>query len=127
MYCTSGKHPVVVLVVLVAATVTCTIANVAAITVDVTLHPLSPVHASRDHGHPSEARTFLRGAHTHHAQIPSLGSTWIGGVALFGRAMLEPREAQRLENEDVDTLLSTSENGSENEKVQFLVVVPAPV
>jgi hypothetical protein len=65
---------------------------------------------------PSEARAFLRDAHTHHAQIPSLGSTWIGGIAPFGRAVLELREVQRLENEDVDTLLRTSENGSENEK-----------
>jgi hypothetical protein len=30
--------------------------------------------------------------------------------------VLELREAQRLENEDVDTLLRASENGSENEK-----------
>lgn len=70
----------------------------------------------RTTGHPSEARAFLRDAHTRHARIPSSGSTWIGGVALFECAVLELREAQRLENEDVDTLLRASENGSENEK-----------
>jgi hypothetical protein len=70
----------------------------------------------RTTGHPSEARAFLRDAHTRHAQIPSSGSTWIGGVALFELAVLELREAQRLETEDVDTLLRASENGSENEK-----------
>lgn len=70
----------------------------------------------RTTGHPSEASAFLRDAHTRHAKIPSSGSTWIGGVALFERAVLELREAQRLENEDVDTLLGASENGSENEK-----------
>jgi hypothetical protein len=70
----------------------------------------------RTTGHPSEARAFLRDAHTRHAMIPSSGSTWIGGVALFELAVLELREAQRLENEDVDTLLRASENGSENEK-----------
>jgi hypothetical protein len=71
-------------------------------------------------GHPSEARAFLRDAHTRHAKIPSTGSTWIGGVALFELAVLELREAQRLENEDANALLSgslsTSENGSESEK-----------
>lgn len=70
----------------------------------------------RTTGHPSEARAFLRDAHTRHAKIPSSGSTWIGGVALFELAVLELREAQRLENEDVDTLLRASRNGSENEK-----------
>jgi hypothetical protein len=70
----------------------------------------------RTTGHPSEARAFLRDAHARHTKIPSSGSTWIGGVALFERAVLELREAQRLENEDVDTLLRASENGSENEK-----------
>ncbi len=70
----------------------------------------------RTTGHPSEARTFLRDAHARHSTIPSTGSTWIGGVALFELAVLELREAQRLENEDVDTLLRASENGSENEK-----------
>ena len=70
----------------------------------------------RTTGHPSEARAFLRDAHTRHAKIPSSGNTWIGGVALFERAVLELREAQRLETEDVDTLLRASEKGSENEK-----------
>jgi hypothetical protein len=70
----------------------------------------------RTTGHPSEARAFLRDAHTRHAKIPSSGSTWIGGVALFERAVLELREAQRLENEDASTLLRASENRSENEK-----------
>ncbi len=70
----------------------------------------------RTTGHPSEARAFLRDAHARHAKIPSSGSTWIGGVALFERAVLELREAQRLENEDVSTMLLASENGSENEK-----------
>ena len=51
-------------------------------------------------GCPAEARGFLRDAHTRHAKIPSSGSTWIGGVALFELAALELREAQRLENED---------------------------
>jgi len=71
-------------------------------------------------GHPSEARAFLRDAHTRHAKIPSSGSTWIGGVALFELAVLELHEAQRLEYEDADSLLSASasasENGSESEK-----------
>jgi hypothetical protein len=71
-------------------------------------------------GHPSEARAFLRDAHTRHAKIPSTGSTWIGGIALFELAVLELREAQRLENEDANALLhgssSASENGSESEK-----------
>ena len=70
----------------------------------------------RTTGHPSEARAFLRDAHTRHAKIPSSGSTWIGGIALFERAVLELREAQRLENEDVNTLLRPSKKGSENEK-----------
>jgi hypothetical protein len=70
----------------------------------------------RTTGHPSEARAFLRDAHTRHDKIPSSGSTWIGGVALFERAVLELREAQRLENEDVDTLLRANKNGSANEK-----------
>jgi hypothetical protein len=70
----------------------------------------------RTTGHPSEARAFLHDAHTRHAKISSSGSTWIGGVALFERAVLELREAQRLENEDVNTMLLASENGSENEK-----------
>jgi hypothetical protein len=70
----------------------------------------------RTTGHASEARAFLRDAHTRHAKIPSSGSTWIGGIALFELAVLELREAQRLENEDVNTLLRASENGSENEK-----------
>ncbi|KAI0253518.1 outer membrane protein Iml2/Tetratricopeptide repeat protein 39 [Lactifluus subvellereus] len=51
-------------------------------------------------GHPDEARGFLRDAHARHAKIPSTGSTWIGGVALFELAVLELREAQRLEHED---------------------------
>ena len=40
-------------------------------------------------------------------------------MALFERAVLELREAQRLENEDVDTLLRASENGGENEKGSY--------
>lgn len=71
-------------------------------------------------GHPSEARAFLRDAHARHAKIPTSGSTWIGGVALFELAVLELCEAQRLENEDSGALLpssaSASENGSESEK-----------
>ena len=70
----------------------------------------------RTTGHTSEARAFLRDAHTLHAKIPSSGSTWIGGVALFERAVLELSEAQRLENEDVEALLHASKSGSENEK-----------
>ncbi|KAH9066161.1 hypothetical protein EDB87DRAFT_691104 [Lactarius vividus] len=50
-------------------------------------------------GHPTEARRFLRDAHARHARIPSAGSTWIGGVALFELAVLELREAHRLEHE----------------------------
>ncbi|KAH8984025.1 hypothetical protein EDB92DRAFT_1888640 [Lactarius akahatsu] len=49
-------------------------------------------------GHPTEARRFLRDAHARHARIPSTGSTWIGGVALFELAVLELREAHRLEH-----------------------------
>ena len=71
-------------------------------------------------GYPSEARVFLRDAHARHAKIPTSGSTWIGGVALFELAVLELCEAQRLENEDSGSLLpssaSASENGSESEK-----------
>ncbi|KAF8470491.1 hypothetical protein DFH94DRAFT_771559 [Russula ochroleuca] len=69
-------------------------------------------------GHPSEARVFLRDAHTRHAKIPTSGSTWIGGVALFELAVLELGEAQRLENEDalLPSSASASENGSESEK-----------
>ena len=44
-------------------------------------------------GHPADARRFLRDAHARHARIPSAGSTWIGGVALFELAVLELREA----------------------------------
>jgi len=51
-------------------------------------------------GYPTEARAFLRDAHTRHAKIPSSGSTWIGGVALFELAVLELREAQRFGHED---------------------------
>ncbi|KAI0290645.1 hypothetical protein B0F90DRAFT_1652723 [Multifurca ochricompacta] len=51
-------------------------------------------------GHPAEARGFLRDAHARHAKIPSTGSTWIGGVALFELAVLELREAQRSDYED---------------------------
>ena len=72
----------------------------------------------RTTGHPSEARAFLRDAHTRHAKIPSSGSTWIGGVALFEHAVLELREAQRLENEDVGSLLRASEKGSEKGSVR---------
>jgi hypothetical protein len=71
-------------------------------------------------GRPSEARAFLRDAHTRHAKIPGSGSTWIGGIALFELAVLELREAQRLENEDANASVpasaTTSENWSESEK-----------
>lgn len=50
-------------------------------------------------GLPTDARRFLRDAHARHARIPSTGSTWIGGVALFELAVLELREAQRGEHE----------------------------
>jgi hypothetical protein len=64
-------------------------------------------------GCPAEARGFLRDAHIRHAKIPSSGSTWIGGVALFELAALELREAQRLENEDeAAQRVSTSEKSS---------------
>ena len=53
--------------------------------------------AHRAAGLPTEARRFLRDAHARHARIPSTGSTWIGGVALFELAVLELRDAQRLE------------------------------
>ena len=52
-------------------------------------------------GLPADARRFLRDAHARHARIPSTGSSWIGGVALFELAVLELREAQRGEREDV--------------------------
>ncbi|KAI9451329.1 hypothetical protein BJY52DRAFT_1298611 [Lactarius psammicola] len=55
--------------------------------------------AHRAAGLPAEARKFLRDAHARHARIPSTGSTWIGGVALFELAVLELREAQRLEHD----------------------------
>ena len=51
-------------------------------------------------GYPTEARAFLRDAHTRHVKIPSSGCTWIGGVALFELAVLELHEAQRLEHDD---------------------------
>jgi hypothetical protein len=51
-------------------------------------------------GYPAEARALLREAHTQYAKIPSTGSTWIGGVALFELAVLELREAQRLQHEE---------------------------
>ena len=47
-------------------------------------------------------------------------------MALFERAVLELREAQRLENEDVDTLLHASENGARMKRVR-IVVIPALV
>ena len=50
-------------------------------------------------GLPADARRFLRDAHARHARIPSTGSSWIGGVALFELAVLELREAQRVERE----------------------------
>jgi hypothetical protein len=64
-------------------------------------------------GCPAEARGFLREANTQ--QIPSSGSSWIGGVALFELAALELREAQRLENEDeVARRANASEKSSVN-------------
>jgi hypothetical protein len=62
-------------------------------------------------GHPTEARRFLRDAHTRHARIPSTGSTWIGGVALFELAVLELREAQ---DHDAEGSSSSSSSSSEN-------------
>ncbi|KAI0289831.1 hypothetical protein BC826DRAFT_1029792 [Russula brevipes] len=62
----------------------------------------------------AEARGFLRDAHTRYAKIPSSGSTWIGGVALFELAVLELREAQRLESDDDATRRS---NASEKSSV----------
>ena len=64
--------------------------------------------AHRAAGHPTEARRFLRDAHARHARIPSAGSTWIGGVSLFELAVLELREAQRLEHESDETAASSS-------------------
>lgn len=66
-------------------------------------------------GYPDEARAFLRDAHARHAKIPSTGSTWIGGVALFELAVLELHEAQRLEQEDTATQRS---GGSEKDSVK---------
>jgi hypothetical protein len=65
-------------------------------------------------GYPAEARAFLRDAHARYAKIPSSGSTWIGGVALFELAVLELREAQRLEHEDdaANASEKSSVNGS---------------
>jgi hypothetical protein len=60
----------------------------------------------------AEARGFLRDAHTRYAKIPSSGSTWIGGVALFELAVLELREAQRLESDDVATRRSNASDKS---------------
>jgi len=66
-------------------------------------------------GCPTEARGFLRDAHTRYAKIPSTGSTWIGGVALFELAVLELREARRLENEDV---AASRANASEKSSIR---------
>ena len=63
-------------------------------------------------GLPAEARRFLRDAHARHARIPSTGSSWIGGVALFELAVLELREAQRGEREDVGEGEGEGESGS---------------
>jgi hypothetical protein len=69
--CTSGEHPTVVVVA--AATVTRTIADVAAITVDITLHPLSPVHASRNRSHhPKHAPSFAM-----HTRITLRSQAWV--------------------------------------------------
>src|SRR6266702_4993651 len=66
-------------------------------------------------GLPTEARRFLREAHARHARIPSTGSTWIGGVALFELAVLELHEAQRLEHEgDGGTSSPTSSSEEES-------------
>jgi len=63
-------------------------------------------------GYPAEARAFLRDAHARYVKISSSGSTWIGGVALFELAVLELREAQRLEHED--DAANASEKSSAN-------------
>ena len=63
-------------------------------------------------GLPAEARRFLRDAHARHARIPSTGSSWIGGVALFELAVLELREAQRGEREGEGEGEGEGESGS---------------
>jgi hypothetical protein len=68
-------------------------------------------------GFPAESRRFLRDAHARHARIPSTGSSWIGGVALFELAVLELREAQRLEHEhERESEPSHSGSGSSEEE-----------
>ena len=59
-------------------------------------------------GYPAEARVFLRDARAQHENIPTTGSTWIGGVALFELAVLELHDAQRLEYEDAATRRSNT-------------------
>lgn len=67
-------------------------------------------------GFPAEARRFLRDAHARHARIPSTGSSWIGGVALFELAVLELREAQRLEHEHEHEREPSNSGSSEEEE-----------
>ena len=66
-------------------------------------------------GLPADARRFLRDAHARHARIPSTGSSWIGGVALFELAVLELREAQRVEREGEDAAVDGAEGEGEGE------------
>ncbi|KAH9070955.1 hypothetical protein EDB83DRAFT_2289649 [Lactarius deliciosus] len=70
-------------------------------------------------GYPTEARSFLRDAH---ARIPSSGSTWIGGVALFELAVLELREAHRLEH-DGESGGTSSPISSEEESTRWRKVL----
>ena len=67
-------------------------------------------------GHPTDARRFLLDAHARHARIPSTGSTWIGGVALFELAVLELREAQHAEREGASGGSGTGSEGSSEEE-----------
>lgn len=78
-------------------------------------------------GHPTEARRFLRDAHARHARIPSTGSAWIGGVALFELAVLELREAHRLEHEgdgegEGESGGTSSPSSSEEESVSSSII-----
>jgi hypothetical protein len=68
-------------------------------------------------GHTADARRFLQDAHARAARIPSTGSTWIGGVALFELAVLELRaEQHKGEGENSSSSSGASNSSSEEEE-----------